>query len=50
LRLRIPDQYKQVAADAARGRLHQAQDRVDGDGRIYGVAAASENVQADLRR
>ena len=49
LRLRVPDDGEQVAADAARHRLHEAHRGVGGDGRVDGVAAVLQHVEPDLR-
>ena len=50
LRLRVPDDGEQVAADAAGHRLHEAHRGVGGDGRVDRVAALLQDVEPDLRR
>ena len=50
LRLRIPDDREQVAADAVRDRLHQAERRIRGDRRIDRGAAFLQHVETDLGR
>jgi hypothetical protein len=47
--IRVPDDCKQIAADAVAGRFHQAQSSIGGDGRIDCVAALAHGIQRDLR-
>src|SRR5690606_28961425 len=49
LRLWIPDDRKQVAADAAHVRLDQRQHRVCGDGRVDRTPALFERLDGDER-
>ncbi len=46
----IPDDGKQIAADAARHRLEQTHRGIGGDRRIDRVATVLEDIEADLRR
>ena len=48
--LRVPDDGEQVAADAARHRLHQSEGGVDRDGGVGGAASFLQHVHADLDR
>ena len=50
LRLGVPDDGEEVAADAATHRLHQSERGVRGDGRVDGTAASFQDVDRDLRR
>ena len=47
LRLGVPDDGEQVAAEAAAGGLGDAEDGVGGDGGVDGVAAGFEHVERD---
>jgi hypothetical protein len=49
LRLAVPDDDEEVAADPARHRLHEADGSVGSDGGVHRVAALLEDVDADLR-
>ena len=49
-RLRVPHDREQVAAEPVRGRLHQAEARVDGDRGVHRAAARLQHVDAGLRR
>ncbi len=46
----VPDDGEEVTAGSAGDGLHERQRRVDGDGRIHGVATSFEDVDADLDR
>ena len=46
----VPHDREQVAADAAAGRLHEAERGVRGDRCIDRAAAAAQHLDADLRR
>jgi hypothetical protein len=48
LRLRIPDDGEQIAADAVSGGLHQAEGRIRRDRGVDRAAAGFQDVERDL--